>query len=126
LISLALESYPWQVPPDLRTQLALACFILLQAGRYWCMWALGTHWNTRIIVVPGSVPIRRGPYRFLRHPNYLVVTLEFLVLPTLLHAPVTLVVFFTANLILLRQRIRLEEDVLQRETEYRAVFRDKI
>ncbi|NIQ94183.1 MAG: hypothetical protein GWN87_08215, partial [Desulfuromonadales bacterium] len=102
-----------------------AGFVLLQIGRYWCMWALGACWNTRIIVVPGSVPVRRGPYRFVRHPNYLLVTAEFLVLPLLLRAPVTLVVFFAANLMLLRRRVRLEETVLRRETEYSRVFAEK-
>ena len=86
------------------------------------MWALGPYWNTRLIVVPGSVPRRRGPYRFMRHPNYLVVTLEFIIIPVLVRAPISMLIFSVANLILLRQRITLEEEVLRRETEYDQVF----
>lgn len=122
LLSLVAESHPWRIPFDQGTIAVLIGFILLQVGRYWCMWALGPYWNTRIMVVPGSVPICRGPYRFLRHPNYLIVVLEFIVLPVLLRTPITLVIFFIANLILLRQRVALEEEVLRRETEYTRVF----
>ncbi len=122
LLALAFEAYPWSVPIDSRTAVLLTCFALLQAGRYWCIWALGEQWNARIVVVPGAAPVRRGPYRFLRHPNYLVVTLEFLVIPLLMRAPVTLAVFSVANLLLLKRRIRLEEEVLMRETDYRQVF----
>ena len=65
---------------------------------------------------------RSGPYRHLRHPNYLVVVLEFLFLPLLMRAPVTLVVFSLANLVVLRQRIRLEEQSLRELTDYEKVF----
>jgi len=122
LISLVLESHPWVITLNWWNQLALGCFVLLQVGRYWCIWALGDNWNTRIIVVPGTTPVNRGPYRYLRHPNYLIVSLEFLVIPMLLHAPLTLAIFFIANVLLVRQRIRLEEEVLRRETRYGKVF----
>ncbi len=125
LLSLLLESYPWQIPLDQMTVVLLASFIMLQAGRYWCIWALGRYWNIRIIALPGSVPVRRGPYRILRHPNYLVVTLEFIVIPALMRAPITLGLFFIANLILLKRRIMLEEKVLRTETDYNQVFANK-
>ena len=112
LVSLLLESYPWQLPLDLLTWFCLALFGLLQLMRYWCIRSLGEQWNTRIIVIPGVPLSRRGPYRWFRHPNYLVVTLELAVIPLLARAPLTLLMFSLANLVLLRQRIRLEEEAL--------------
>jgi len=113
LFSLLLESYPWQLPLDLLTWSCLVLFGLLQLLRYWCIHSLGEQWNTRIIVIPGAPVCRRGPYRFLKHPNYLVVTLEMAVIPLLARTPFTLLVFSLANLVLLRQRIRLEEEALR-------------
>jgi len=111
-IALIIEAYPWQVPLDLLTVACLATLMLLQLGRYACITTLGRFWNTRIIVLPGAAPVRRGPYRWLRHPNYLVVTLEFVVLPLLMRAPYTLVLFSFANMVILRRRIALEERAL--------------
>ena len=122
MISLVIESAPWSIPLDLLTILCLSAIILLQFGRYWCIWSLGRFWNTRIIVLPGAKAIRRGPYRFIRHPNYLVVTLEFIVIPLLMRTPVTLVIFSLVNLMVLRRRIRLEEKALQDQTDYGQVF----
>jgi len=113
LLSLLLESYPWQLPLDLLTWFCLVLFGLLQLLRYWCIRSLGEQWNTRIIVIPGAPFCRRGPYRLFKHPNYLVVTLEFAVIPLLARTPLTLLMFSLANLVLLRQRIRLEEEALR-------------
>ena len=118
LLSLAWESYPWVVPLDLRTVACLAALLLVTGLRYGSIATLGERWTTRIVVVPGSKVVRTGPYRFLRHPNYLVIVLEFLLLPLLLRAPYTLVAFSLANLPVLRQRIRLEEKVLREMTDY--------
>jgi len=115
LASLLLESYPWRLPLDALSWFCLSAFGLLQLLRYWCISSLGEQWNTRIIVIPGAPLSRRGPYRFMRHPNYLVVTLELAVIPLLARAPFTLIVFSFANLVLLRQRIRLEEEALQED-----------
>ena len=59
----------------------LALVVLSQALRWWCIASLGPRWNTRVIVVPGMPPVVRGPYRWLKHPNYLVVVLEGIALP---------------------------------------------
>ncbi len=107
------ESWPWRIPLDALTFFCLGVLLLLQALRYWCIVTLGDHWNTRIIVVPGEALVRRGPYRLLRHPNYLAVTLEFAVLPLLMRAPVTLFIFTLANLAVLRRRIHHEECALR-------------
>ncbi|GED70322.1 hypothetical protein BRE01_40240 [Brevibacillus reuszeri] len=87
------------------------CFFLLaQLLRYWCIRSLGKHWNTRILIVPGVQPVVRGPYRFLRHPNYLVVAIELCCLPLIFSAYVTAILFSVLNAwVLLRIRIPLEE-----------------
>jgi methyltransferase len=120
--SLLAESFPWRVPLDSLTLFCLIFLLFLQGLRYWCIVSLGEYWNTRIILVPGAEARRRGPYRFLRHPNYLAVTLEFAVIPLLMRAPLTLVVFSLANLVVLRQRIRLEEEALREFTDYGKRF----
>jgi len=116
--ALLAESYPWRVPLDLLTLFCLAALALLMALRYWCIASLGAHWNTRIVVLPGAAAVRRGPYRFLRHPNYLVVVLEFALLPLLCRALVTLIVFSLANLLVLRRRIGFEERALGECTDW--------
>jgi len=122
LLSLAWESYPWRVPLDARALACLAALALVTALRYWAIASLGEYWNTRVVVVPGARVVRSGPYRCLRHPNYLVIVLEFLLLPLLMRAPVTLVAFSLANLAVLRQRIRIEEKALREATDYAGGF----
>jgi methyltransferase len=122
LASLAWESYPWRIPFDARTFGCLGGLAVVTALRYWAIASLGEYWNTRVIVVPGTRVVRRGPYRYLRHPNYLVIVLEFLLLPLLMRAPVTLALFSLANLAVLRQRIRIEEEALRRRTDFGQRF----
>ena len=97
----------------------LSLFATGQVLRYWCMVSLGRYWNTRILVIPGAPRIKRGPYRWLPHPNYLAVALELLSVPLLFNAWVTagLASLFNA-VILLGIRIPAEERALQNlETE---------
>ncbi len=122
LVALIWESYPWRIPVDSYHVVLLTWFVLLQGLRYWCILSLGEAWNTRIVLVPGGRVQKRGPYLLLAHPNYLVVTLEFITLPLLMHAPWTFLVFFPANLLILRQRIRLEEMALRQFTDYAERF----
>lgn len=77
--------------------------------------------HARIVVVPGAQVRCRGPYRLMRHPNYLVAVLEFALIPLLMRAPLCLVFFFV-NLLLLRRRIRLEEQTLRQFTDYSERF----
>jgi len=86
----------------------LAVFILLQAGRLWVIVSLGRRWTTRVIVLPGASPVARGPYRWLRHPNYVVVVLEIAVVPLALGLPLFALVFSLGNAVLLATRIRVE------------------
>jgi len=83
-----------------------------QALRWWCIATLGPRWNTRIVVVPGLPPVTSGPYRYLRHPNYLAVVVEGLALPLLGSAWITAVVFTILNAALLAVRIPQEEAAL--------------
>ena len=84
-----------------------------QGLRWWCIATLGVHWNTRVVVVPGTVLVRAGPYRALRHPNYVAVVVEGLALPLVHTAWLTTAVFTVANGFLLRTRIRCEEAALR-------------
>jgi methyltransferase len=122
LLSLSIESYPWRIPLDLLTFGCLAALLPVTGLRYWAIASLGENWTTRIVVVPGEPVKRSGPYRFLRHPNYLVMVLEFILIPLLLRAPVTLVVFSLCNMWVLRLRIRLEEKALRDHTDYEDKF----
>lgn len=92
---------------------ALAIVVASQALRWWCIVTLGPRWNTRVIVVPGLPLVTRGPYRVLRHPNYVAVVAEGLALPLVHGAWVTALVFSVLNaVLLLRFRIPAEERAL--------------
>lgn len=90
----------------------LAVFVGLQVLRIWVLQSLGPYWTTRVITVPGEPLIRRGPYRFLRHPNYVVVAAEIAVLPLVFGAWKIAAVFSFLNLIALILRLRVEERAL--------------
>jgi len=93
---------------------AFAMVLAAQGLRWWCIATLGTLWNTRIIVVPGVSLVRRGPYRWLRHPNYLAVAVEGAALPLVHTAWITAVVFTILNAVLLLGfRIPAEERALR-------------
>lgn len=93
--------------------MALALFLIAQPLRYWAILSLGESWNTKILVVPGARPIRRGPYRYLNHPNYVAVVLEILAFPLIFGAWVTALVFTLLNAALLFVRIREENRALE-------------
>ena len=80
--------------------------------RWWCVAVLGKHWNPRLIVIPGAALVRRGPYRFVHHPNYAAVTSEVAALPLVHSAWLTAIVFTIANALVLNVRIRAENAAL--------------
>jgi methyltransferase len=90
----------------------LIAFAALQAARLWVIVSLGRRWTTRVIVLPGVVPIVRGPYRWLRHPNYLVVALEIAIVPLALGLPLYALAFSAANAAMLAYRIHVENEAL--------------
>jgi methyltransferase len=105
----------WLRRPEVHPLLAgvmLTLALASQALRWWCIRTLGTRWNTRVIVVPGLPLVRSGPYRFLRHPNYVAVVVEGFALPLVHAAWVTAGVFTVANAALLTVRLRVENRAL--------------
>ncbi|KOS57171.1 isoprenylcysteine carboxyl methyltransferase family protein [Rhodococcus rhodochrous] len=90
----------------------LALVVASQALRWWCIATLGHRWNTRIVVVPGTDLIRRGPYRWIRHPNYVAVVVEGAALPLVHSAWVTAGTFTVLDALVLRVRIRAENAAL--------------
>jgi len=92
--------------------LALSLFAAGQALRLTAIRTLGWRWSTRVMTVPGEAPVQHGIYRYMRHPNYLGVQLEILAVPLLHSAYLTSAVFGVANALLLRDRIRREEQAL--------------
>ena len=103
----------WWWAPGQPTDLALlVLFALLQLGRVWVIATLGDRWTTRIIVMPGPPLVRTGPYRFLKHPNYLIVTLEIAVLPMVFGLWRIALVFSLLNASILTVRIRAENRAL--------------
>ena len=107
----------WALDRPLRPQLAVGMLIVLVGSmglRYWVIVALGRRWTTRVFCLPGEPLITSGPYRFLRHPNYLAVVMEIVALPMIHGAWLTAIVFSIANAWLLSHRIREEEEGLRR------------
>jgi methyltransferase len=90
----------------------LALVVAAQALRWWCVRSLGPCWNTRVLVVPDIALVNRGPYRVLRHPNYVAVVVEGFALPLVGDAYVTALCFTLLNAALLTVRIRCENAAL--------------
>ena len=95
----------WDQPVNLPL---LATFAALQAARVWVIATLGPRWTTRIITLPGAPLVRTGPYRFLSHPNYVVVAAEIAVLPLAFGLWAYAVVFTLLNIAMMWVRIRSE------------------
>ncbi len=102
---------------------ALCAALGAQALRYWAIWALGDRWSTRIVLVPGESPVTRGPYRWVRHPNYLAVIVEMAAVPLIHGAWLTALAFSAGNAALLCVRIRAEERALGES--YAHAFADR-
>jgi methyltransferase len=90
----------------------LAVVIGAQALRWWCIATLGPRWNTRVIVVPDLPLVVTGPYRWLRHPNYVAVVAEGVALPLVHTAWITAIAFTALNAVLLTVRLRCENGAL--------------
>lgn len=92
----------------------LALLVAAHGLRWWCIRTLGPQWNTRVVRVPGQPLVTGGPYRWLRHPNYVAVALEGIALPLVHTAWVTALVFAVANAALLKVRLDVENAALAR------------
>ncbi|HWP92812.1 MAG TPA: isoprenylcysteine carboxylmethyltransferase family protein [Thermodesulfobacteriota bacterium] len=89
-------------------------FLCAQVLRYWTISSLGVYWNTKVLVAPDHNIVSSGPYKYLRHPNYIAVIIEIATIPLIFSCYITAVVFSVINLLLLRRRIRIEEEALNR------------
>jgi len=102
----------WLAPGRPVDVVLLTLFLVLQVGRLWVIGTLGERWTTRIIVKPGAPLVRRGPYRFMNHPNYLIVVLEIAVLPLVFGLWQLALLFSLLNAAILAIRIGEENRAL--------------
>lgn len=115
---IALEWVFWDIQPPRFWRYFFLLFLILQVVRAWCLRSLGRFWNTRIFILPGQV-VRSGIYKYIRHPNYIVVILETFLIPFLFGAYLTAFVLPIVNaLFLVNVRIPMEEEALRKETSY--------
>ncbi len=89
----------------------LILFALLLLFKFWALSSLGKYWNTKIFRVPGAGPVKKGPYKLFKHPNYFIVVCEIAIIPTVFHLYYTAIIFTVLNAIMLTVRIRVENKV---------------
>lgn len=89
-----------------------ALFLLTQAARVWCIQSLGPFWNTKIIILPDRSLISRGPYKYVKHPNYIIVGIELFIIPILFGAYFTAILFPILHISLMTVRIPIENKAL--------------
>jgi methyltransferase len=88
-------------------------FVGAQFLRYWAIRSLGIRWNTKILVIPGKKLVTGGPYKYIRHPNYVAVITEIAAIPLIFSCYITATIFSLINLLLLKRRIKIEESALK-------------
>jgi methyltransferase len=98
--------------------LLLVGFVFTQAMRVWALRSLGPYWNTKIIVLPGAEVVKKGPYKYIKHPNYVIVSLEIILIPLIFSAYTTAALFTILNILILSIRIPAEEKALAEWTSY--------
>lgn len=89
----------------------LVIYLVVLLFKFWALSSLGKYWNTKIYRVPGIYPVKKGPYKFLKHPNYMEVVCEIAVIPLIFHLYYTAIVFTILNAAMLFVRIRKENRV---------------
>jgi len=89
----------------------LLIFLAVLSFKFWALSSLGKYWNTKIYRVPGVYPVKKGPYKFLKHPNYMEVVCEIAVIPLVFHLYYTAIIFTILNAIMLTVRITVENKV---------------
>jgi methyltransferase len=92
----------------------LVLFIALLCFKFWALSSLGKYWNTKIYRVPGSGPVKKGPYKLFKHPNYFIVVCEIAIIPLVFHLYYTAIIFSVLNVVMLSVRIRVENKVWAR------------
>jgi methyltransferase len=89
----------------------LLLFALLLLFKFWALSSLGKYWNTKIFRVPGTGPVKKGPYKLFKHPNYFIVICEIAIIPLVFHLYYTAIIFTVLNAIMLMVRIKVENKV---------------
>jgi methyltransferase len=92
-------------------------FMVTQFFRIWCIQSLGKFWNTKILILPNHTLISKGPYRFIKHPNYIIVGIELFIIPLLFGAMITATLFPILHLLLMTVRIPAENKALAERNE---------
>jgi methyltransferase len=123
-ISLVTEKVMFNKELSILWPLLLVLFAVVQFIRLWVITSLGRFWNTKIIVLPQAEVVRKGPYRYLMHPNYFVVSIELVVVPLTFEAFATAILFTLLNIWILSIRIPEEERALNELTEYQESFHE--
>lgn len=113
-----------QFNPELALTMGLIV-ALSMALRYWAIISLGIFWNTRVIVLPGHKAIIKGPFRWIRHPNYVAVIIEMAAIPLFYGAWRTALVYSFLNFLMLKTRISVEEQALKKHCSYGGMFAGK-
>ncbi len=126
LVGAALEVWLLHRPLILALAIPMiVLFVLANALRWWVIHTLAGHWNVQVVDSVGLGVVSGGPYRWVRHPNYLAVFVELLALPLIHTAWLTALLGGLAHLWVLRQRIAVEDAVLLADPAYRAAMGHK-
>jgi methyltransferase len=89
----------------------LVAFLVVLAFKFWALSSLGKYWNTKIYRIPGVYPVKKGPYKIFKHPNYMEVVCEIAIIPLVFHLYYTAIIFSLLNIAMLTVRIRVENKV---------------
>lgn len=111
IISMLFEYYTQQPMPC--NLFFLILYVILLASKAWVIMSLGKFWNTKIYRIPTAPLIKKGPYKYFKHPNYLIVMVEIFIIPLVFHLYQTALVFSVLNLIMLSVRIGEENKALK-------------
>ena len=109
IISIIAEYFLRGRPPI--SWIFLTVFLLVLSFKLWALSSLGKYWNTKIYRIPGVYPVKKGPYKYLKHPNYMEVVCEIAVIPLVFHLYCTAIVFTILNAAMLTVRIGVENRV---------------
>ena len=91
--------------------IALGSFLVVLSFKFWALSSLGKYWNTKIYRIPGVYPVKKGPYKIFKHPNYMEVVCEIAIMPLVFHLYYTAIVFSLLNAMMLTVRIKVENKV---------------
>src|ERR1700750_1016031 len=110
LIASVIGEYVLRGQPDISWPFLVSYFFVL-AFKFWALSSLGKYWNTKIYRIPGVYPVKKGPYKIIKHPNYGEVSCEIVIIPMVFHLYYTAIIFTVLNAIMLSVRISVENKV---------------